>query len=524
MRSWIRERTVWNEHGYAIVAVLALMVVGIAVIGAGLAAALSSNNAAGRNARVRRAQQAADAGVQAQLYDASEEDLGSSSYNLNGGVIGLSNFLDCTVPKLNASLQIIGVANVAANSTGVCPQAWSSATNSSTTLSQAVGDHTTYQSEMITGQTNLLNGTTISSQNGSAMRELFPKVMSIGAETSSVPAGSKTVYSREEAILAPIAPLQAIEGQHSVTISGLSLLGIPVAGVLNGNVLSGGNLTTPTLALAGLNLSNGLFATLAYSGSYSGGLSLANVQHVSSSQIIQRPAVTISSSKPDCGDASGNAETCSNSLFSCSSCYTSSTDSFSLASGSATFTSGDYVFCNFSATGGTVNVSPTSSAPVRIYIDSPTSSRCASDGLGSNQGSFNDTAGFSNGLLGTGGVLASSGLQIYVVGDGTNDGTTVQIGPTSTSGLLSLGSLTEGAVVYAPTSKVTVNVPGSAGAFEGAIVGYDTSVGAVTVTQDLDLANFPLYAGINAFRVTQYIQCDNSVTSLTQSTSDLNGC
>jgi hypothetical protein len=61
---------------------------------------------------------------------------------------------------------------------------------------------------------------------------------------------------------------------------------------------------------------------------------------------------------------------------------------------------------------------------VRIFIDSPTSTRCKNN-VGS-QGNFNDTAGFNNQLLGTGGVTASSGLQVYVVGDGAyDDNTTV---------------------------------------------------------------------------------------------------
>lgn len=522
-----------DESGYTIIAMLALLLIGIAMVGAALGAAISSNNASGRNARVQRAQQAADAGVQAALYDSSEQDLGTSAYNFNGGPLGLSTWLDCLVPQRNASLQITGVLSVSANSAGVCPIGWSSVTNSATTASQPVGQHSSYQAEMSAGQTNLLNGTSISGQNGSAQRELFPKIVSIGAETSNIPAGSGTIYSREEAILAPIAPLQALEGENSVTIDGgLSALGLGVA-ALNGDVLSRGDLTLPS-TLAGLNLSGGLLATLIYSGTLHGGLSVAHVHQASQSSIISRPAVTISSSKPDCGTSGGTATTCSNALFSCASCYSSATDSFTLTSGSATITSGDYVFCNFSATGGTLNISPTSSAPVRIFIDSPTSTRCASDGLGSNQGNFNDTAGFSNGLLGTGGVLASSGMQVYVAGNGTGGGSTVQIGPTSTSGLLSLSALTYGAVVYAPLSNVTVNVPGlcvlscsllsSGGIFEGALVGYNTTVNALTVTQDLDLSNYPLYAGINAFRVTQYIQCDNSVTSLSQAASDTGGC
>jgi hypothetical protein len=520
-----RRGSLGDDGGYVIVMVLAMLLIALAFATAGLSAALNSHAFTNRDARVRRAQQAADAGIQAELYQQAQADLGSTSYNLNGGPLGLSSFLDCTVPQLSLSGQITGIISVNANAAGVCPQAVDPS-NNPTAFTPALGNHTTYQAEMLTSQQNFPTGS-IGNQAGGAMRELFPKIISIGSETSAVPAGSGTVHSREEVILAPIAPLQAIEGEHSVTITGLQacvLVCIPVAGVLNGDVLSNGNLTTPPLALLGLNLSGGLLATLAYSGTYNGGLSVANVQHVSSSQIIQRPTVTVGS-KPPCGTASGTVIPCPSwSGSGALQGYNATTDTFSMTSGTATFAPGDYVFCNFSATGGTVNVNPSSSAPVRIYVDSPTSTRCATNGLGSNQGNFNDTASFSNGLLGTGGVLDPSGMQIYVVGNGTAGGTTVQIGPASTNGLLSLSSLTLGAIVYAPTSNLTVNVPGSVGTFDGALVGYNTTVGAAVITQDLDIGNYPLYAGINAFRPVQYVQCSTSVTSLTRSTSDLSGC
>jgi hypothetical protein len=513
-----------GEGGQTVVLVLALLVVALGLAGAGVAETLSSSQLTSADARARRAQQAADAGIQAQLYQQSEVDLGSTAYNLNGGLIGTGTFLDCAIPKLNTSLQVASVVSVAANTAGVCPQAQNSSGSSITSVT-ALGNHTSYQAEMVTGQTNFLNGTTISSQNGGAMRQLNPKIVSIGSETSSDPGDSGTVYSREEAILAPIAPLQMLEGENNVTICGLTLLGTCVASVLNGDVMARNKITTPAITVGtNLTLTNGLLATLA-APTFSAGLTVANEQIVPASSIIQRQAITIGSTKADCPTAG------------CPSGYTGTTGTnahnFSMTSGSVTFQPGDYVFCNFSATGGSLTVSPSSSTPVRIFIDSPTSTRCAGDN--SPKGNFNDTVGFTNGLLGTGGVLASSGMQVYVVGDGSyDDATTVQIGPSSTAGLLSLSALTYGAVVYAPTSKVTVNVPAlcvltcslvsSGGVFEGAIIGNDVSITALTITQDIDIGNYPLYAGVNAFRPVQYIQCDNSVKTLTQSTSDLNGC
>ena len=36
------------------------------------------------------------------------------------------------------------------------------------------------------------------------------------------------------------------------------------------------------------------------------------------------------------------------------------------------------------------------------------------------------------------------------------------------------------------------------------------------ISQDLDIGNYPLESGSNFYRVEQYIECDTSVTALTQ--------
>ncbi len=97
--------------------------------------------------------------------------------------------------------------------------------------------------------------------------------------------------------------------------------------------------------------------------------------------------------------------------------------------------------------------------------------------------------------------------------------------------------VTQSMVVYAPTSSVTVNTgvclvkPGSpctlgaAGVFSGALIGDNVSVTASTITQDLDLGNYPLYDGVSVFRPVQFIQCDATLTSLTaNATTDTSGC
>jgi hypothetical protein len=504
-----------DESGFALLYVIPLILIVLAFGAAAIATTLSSRDLTQRDGRVRAAQQATDAGIQRVLYEQAESNV--DNWNLNGGLLNLSGVLDCVVPSLNVSGQISGLTSVAVNSAGVCP---STSGAQGQTYVEPLGNHTFEQSEFIPGATNLLNGTTIGSQNGSAEREFYPKIVSLGWNDG----GTTKLYARQEAILAPIAPLQAIEGANNVTINGLSLcivlLGCTnLTGTLNGNVTARGNLTTPAV-FAGLNLSNGLVGTLTYGGTLSGGLSVANVQHVSSSSIIERPTVTISASKQNCSSQAA--------CTALGSAYNSTYDTFALSSGSVTFAPGDYVFCSFNATGGTVNVKPSSTTgPVRIFIDNPNSARCAADKAhGDSQvGNFYNPTGYTNSTLNTGGVIDPSGMQIYVVGDGAyDDNTVVQIGPTSSSGLLTLTSATYGGVVYAPTSKLTVRVPAACvsllvstctgGVLEGAFIGNDVSITALTITQDLDLGNYPLYAGVNVFRPVQYIQCDTSVTNL----------
>ncbi len=55
-------------------------------------------------------------------------------------------------------------------------------------------------------------------------------------------------------------------------------------------------------------------------------------------------------------------------------------------------------------------------------------------------------------------------------------------------------------VIYAPTSSVTVQ----AAMFDGALIGDNVSLTAGTITEDLDLGNYPLYNGVSVFRPAQY--------------------
>ncbi len=518
-----RAKPISDEGGFVVVAVLVVLAVALAFGAAGLAESLSSRSLTTRDGRQRRAQQAADAGVQRILFQQAESNI--ANWNLNGGPLGLSTVLDCMPVQLNASLQITGLATAAVNAAGVCPQ---TSGGTATSYTEPLGNHAFEQAEFIPGQVNFLGG---------AERRYYPKIVALGWDDN----GSNKVYSRQEVILAPIAPLQAIEGMNNVTINGLSALGLNAAVAFNGDIYARGTLSLPTL-FAGVNLSTSsgsILATVA-APTISGSLvSTVNGGVVAQSQIIQRPPITISSSKSSC--PAGGCPIVSGG----SDHYDSATDTFTMTSAaeSVTFAPGDYVFCNFNVTAGTVNVNPTPSAPVRIFVDSPNSPRCKSNGLGSNQGNFTAATGITNLLSGT---VAPSVFQIYVVGDGGgyDNATSVNIGDSATCTLKVLGictqmstPVTQSMVVYAPTSSVTVNTGvclvkvgslctlGAAGVFSGALIGDNVNVTASTITQDLDLGNYPLYDGVSVFRPVQFIQCDATLTSLTASaTTDTSGC
>jgi hypothetical protein len=540
-----------DERGVTLVMVMALLLVGTLMGAAGLAEALSSSGDAYRDTRVRRAQQAADAGVQTQLYQQDEASMGSGSYDFNGGPLSAGKLLDCTVPQLNAGLQVSGLVSVAANTAGVCPEAETSG-GTSTTYSTPLGDHAYAQSEFYTNQTQLLGD--------SSEDELFPEIVSIGWDDNGQSAGANDVYAREKVILQPVGPLQAVEGMGDVTLNGLSALGLGVAVVVQGDVQALGKLTTPAVVTAVNLQSSSLVPTFAASSFVSTAQNVTSTPCVAGNPVtncvIKRAPVSIAASKPDCpttaactalgSDYSGN--TAGNTA-----------DTFSMSTGTVTFAAGDYVFCNFNATGGTINASST--GPVRIFIDSPTSARCAGNGYTQNGsgvwsgGNFNAANGINALLTGTvngvANVVDPSGVQIYVAGDGSYDNnTTVNIGDTSSCTLKVLGVCTVGStpptqsmVIYAPTSATTVNTGvclvgllgsctlGVAGAFAGSVVGDSVNITASTITQDLDLGNFPLYAGVNALQPVQYVQCgaNNSsgspVTSLTGVlATDTSGC
>jgi Tfp pilus assembly protein PilX len=536
-----------SEDGYVMIVVIVLVMVGLLVATASLTSALATRTTTARDERVRRAQQAADGGIQAQVYDQADANV-ASVYNFTGGPLGLSGFVDCLVPQFNVSGQLIGLTAYA-SSGGVCPLGFNSGGTALSSSWKVLDNHASYESEFFSNKKEVGG-----SGYGSVVE--FPEIVSIGCDTTSpstcstTPAPSSNVYSRELAQLAPTGPAQAIEGMGNVTINGLSALGLGAVAI-NGDVSSGGQLTWPTIAAA-VNVTNSSVVSTFAAKTFnpSNGITTANKVTLSGYCSAGSPSTACLIQRPAPLAAATTCSACSAGI-TCSSCgtggYKSSNDTFSLTTGTATFAAGDYVFCNFNASGGTLNTSASSTQPVRIFILPPNKAPCNGYGL-AQAGDFTASQGINNALTGTvngvSGVVDPSGLQIYVEGDGSYDNaTTVSIGDTSTctahnilNVCLSAIAPTEYMVVYAPTSSVTLNTGscvvgvlgsctlGVAGAFDGSLIGDNVSITASAISQDLDLGNYPLESGSNELRPQQYVQCDTSVTNLSNASSDLNGC
>ncbi len=171
------------------------------------------------------------------------------------------------------------------------------------------------------------------------------------------------------------------------------------------------------------------------------------------------------------------------------------------------FGPGDYMFCSFK-TNGPVNLNPTSSQAVRIFIDTPTSSRCSSFVSHSGRsalGSFTASKGITGILLA---ATHPSQAQVYVVGNGTEDGTTV----TSTATGLANG---QAFFLYAPQSNATVSstpscvltICAGSGRWPGRSSANNLTVTATAITEDLGLLNYPLSTTLGPFYIKQYIEC-----------------
>jgi hypothetical protein len=528
LRAHLRDRLrelARDESGFIVVIIMLLLVIALLAGAAALAESLNARDSASRSGRSARALQAADAGIQTELYRVNQLNLGSLKLSSGLSLSSIINqLLTCPVPQVNAGGQLAGITFTAIASVGSpCPTNSKSGTSSPLTDNEPVGHHAYYQVQFIPGTSNVGDFVTFN-----------PKIVATGFDDNGNASNtSGYVTRRVEAILAPVTPWRTLEAAHDLTIDvppALSALGIKLAGAtaFNGTAAAGNNLKiNGTAALAntftatGISLSGGLTApsALDYCNTYTTpnvtvSLTLGNVTKPASgcAGLVNRSPVQISSSKPNCAPNSG-VVACSTLTGFGASYYNAAGDSYYCTSScpTLTFAPGDYVFCDFQ-TAGTVNLNPDSLHAVRIFIDSPSSTRCKNftnhssppTNFHAGAGNFVATHGVGNVL----GVTHPSQAQVYVVGNGTNDGTYAY-----TTGDTTLSS--QDLFLYAPTSNVTVyggqtcilGTCVNTGTVAGSIIGYDVDVSGTAVASDLGLLNYPLSSTLGPFYVKQYIEC-----------------
>jgi hypothetical protein len=320
------------------------------------------------------------------------------------------------------------------------------------------------------------------------------------------------------ATLAPIDPFQIVEAAGNLTLNGAVI-------TVTGDMRTNGNLSIPGVcpilclginaaAITGTNILNlsGVTANATYGGSFThAGVWVPLLeQFTPKSGSVSRQPVTVDDTgcPAACVQPSLPAGVTATSLGGhngAATAYNAITNTVTLTSGALTFPSGDYILCNVNATGGSVatNIASSASTPVRIFIDSPSSSRCSGNGLGSAQGNFASTVGVANVISGITALTGSSQLQIYLVGNGTANGTNLTItGP-------ALTSLTYSMFVYAPMSAVSLsNAVLVAGNYIGNNVTMSPLAGlTLALSENLGLNNYSLANGVGVFHVSQYTEC-----------------
>ena len=508
------------EDGFTMVVALVVLIITLAIATVAVTATLDSRIHAGRDVRSQRALQAADAGINSGIYRLNQVNL--ANFNFTGGLINsLSTLADCVIPKASVNAQ--GYAQItgfsfqaqASLATGACSLPDASGVGSAIPDTVKVGNHAFYEMQQIGG------ATTTSSLTGPNI-VLHPKIVSVGVEdagntatcSSSAPTAvgavtSGCVVRRVMATLAPIDPFQVVESAGNLTVRGAAI-------AVTGDMRTNGDLTLPGVSvcvvvctpaaatITGTNLFGGaLAANITYGRNLvppAGVFARVLETFTPAGGSVSRQAITVNDS--GCPSAcvqpslpTGVTASSLGGINGAATAYDSTKNTVTMTGGTMTFTPGDYVFCDFNVTGGTVkaNTPAASTTPVRIFIDSPTSTRCSSNGLGAGQGNFKSTVGVSNFVGGVISLAGSSEFQIYVAGNGTANGTTVNIG----------GNLVESMFLYAPLSSVTM----TALTFEGNLIGNDVDLAAPTILQNIGLNNYSLANNVGVFHVAQYSEC-----------------
>ena len=307
-------------------------------------------------------------------------------------------------------------------------------------------------------------------------------------------------------------------------LNGLASLNLGALGSLYGT-LDYGNSQGTTVSTSGSS----------YSASGTPTLELANQVHATSGICTAAsPSTTCTVARPTFTVGTSQALTTSTQLGVSATNLPSSgtsTGDLTLSSGRLTLGAGTYFFCNVNITGSAVVTGP-SSGTAQIFVLQPGASQCTGD-TGS-QGNFTVApgigapTGLSAILNGATSAINPSSVQIYVAGNPADKlAVNSTVAPSTTVSIGNSSAASQGMVVYAPRSNLTIT---TGAAFEGAAVGWNVTISALMVLQDLNLGNYPLASVVNGINVNQNVECSNAVTQLasptitTAETTDTAGC
>ncbi len=485
-----------GQDGFVMVVVMFVLVIALAFTGVAMDDVVFNRSRANVDRKVMRAQQAADAGLQETLYKLNQTS--HSLNNYNGTLSKISTGLACMAYiKVNGTVYSdkIDVLYAQAGAETTCANGQPVPTYGAAPTQNQLGNRQWYEAIWVPGETAV----------GSHVKLDNPRIVVAGYDDAGT---TNTTYDdkvrRVVGVLNDIDPFEAVEATGDLTFRGL-------ATTFNGNARANDDLDVAGLAITGGNILSGgsliNTSSFQYGGLKTGGVMLPAPEDIYPGQadppspFFERPNISISPSKPDCGGAAPSGP-CPNALY-----YNASTKRLDIPKGvTVTLASGDYVFCdvtvaeddalNLFDSPGTLRTATTGD-PVRIYIDSPNSARCSNS---SHNGSFDIRGRLNPGLS-----LAPNQLQLYVVGRGTSNPVSSFIGASRIP-------LSSAFFYYGPESNITVHYS----VFEGTIIGRDVVMYADqlglslvgVITQDLDLVDIPLNNSLAVHNVEHYIECE----------------
>jgi Tfp pilus assembly protein PilX len=479
-----------DERGLIVVTTVLVLVAALALGGVAVTAGVRAHDGQRRDVDVKRALQAADAGVQSQLYRINQLNL--ASVNLTGGLNGLGNTLVCPFIALDAEREITTqVASVAYDaSAGDCPTPPSG--DPTATATEPLGD----------GASTTATWHEPARSNGGSVSFSGGYIMATGVADGE--------RRRVKAELHDVEPLRTVDALGALELRA-DLTHDDLAVVVNGDLRS-----NKTIALTGSGLKVVAAAPGVTSGTIThrtgftqeGRLNLALGAVRQLDEPFRRNAIDLPAGKPDC-PATG-----------CPAGYSSVTRSYKRDSGGrVSFPAGDYVFCSFSLKEtGKIEIPLLGAGAVRIFVDP---SRCPSADY-AGRGSFVVETGTPGGLLGLGydpnpdpirnlNAASASSLQVYLLGTDAPTETKLSFRPTVTAGTSLLGLLDVlasvnpmPAVFYAPRSNVHVQNA----TILGTITGHDVLLqGRTIVSFDPNVLSIPLTNSAGTFSVKRYVEC-----------------